>query len=96
MDNSFDVQCVEGISQQTIGSLNGGVFVITYAEYLSNGLQVPNDGLDIRLIHKRYAAHLWKYGEAKAQKSYARNIKDPRRSKPNSIAPNKEQLVHIE
>ncbi|PHT70688.1 hypothetical protein T459_25792 [Capsicum annuum] len=69
-----------------------GPFVAAYAEYLSNGLQVPNDGLDVKLLLKRYAALLWKYGEAKAQKSYATDVKDPRRSKPNFIAPDEEQL----
>ncbi|PHT83504.1 hypothetical protein T459_11947 [Capsicum annuum] len=64
--NPFDVQYVDGIAQQTIGSLDCGPFVAAYAEYLSDGLQVPNDGLDARLLHKRYAALLWKYGEAKA------------------------------
>ncbi|PHU27310.1 hypothetical protein BC332_05642 [Capsicum chinense] len=39
---------------------------------------------------------LWKYGEQKAQKSYASDNKDPRRAKPNSIAPDEEQLVHTE
>ncbi|PHT36006.1 hypothetical protein CQW23_23706 [Capsicum baccatum] len=46
MGNLFDVQYVEGISQQTIGILDCGHFVVVYAEYLSDGLQVPNDGLD--------------------------------------------------
>ncbi|PHU19444.1 hypothetical protein BC332_10595 [Capsicum chinense] len=53
MANPFDVQYVDGIIQQTIGSLDCGPFVATYAEYLSNGLQVPNDGLDAGLLHKR-------------------------------------------
>ncbi|PHT59811.1 hypothetical protein CQW23_02174 [Capsicum baccatum] len=44
--NPFDVQHVEGISQQTIGSLNYDLFVAAYAEYLNDRLQVPNDGLD--------------------------------------------------
>ncbi|KAF3644490.1 putative protein EIN4-like [Capsicum annuum] len=66
MDNPFDVEYVEGISQQIIGSLNCGPFVVAYAEYLSNRLQVPNDGLDIELLCKRYAALLGKYGEGKA------------------------------
>ncbi|PHT66440.1 hypothetical protein T459_30865 [Capsicum annuum] len=66
MGNLFDVQYVEGISQQTIDGLNCGPFITAYAEYLSDGLQVPNDGLDARLLHKRYAALLWKYGEAKS------------------------------
>ncbi|PHT38658.1 hypothetical protein CQW23_22231 [Capsicum baccatum] len=94
--NPFDVQYVEGISQQTIGSLNCGPFVAVYAEYLSDGLQVPNDGLDARLLRKIYVALLWKYREAKAQKLYASDIKDPRRPKPNFVTPNEEQLVHID
>ncbi|KAF3631183.1 hypothetical protein FXO38_26766 [Capsicum annuum] len=69
---------------------------LAYAEYLSNGLQIPNNGLDVGLLHKRYAALLWKYGEAKAQKPYANDTKDPQRPKPNSIIPNEEQLVHID
>ncbi|PHT66258.1 hypothetical protein T459_30683 [Capsicum annuum] len=80
MGNPFDVKYVEGIAQQTIGSL----------------LQVPNDELDAGLLHKRYAALLWKYGETKAQKLYASDNKDPRRPKPNSVAPDEEQLVNIE
>ncbi|PHT36486.1 hypothetical protein CQW23_24186 [Capsicum baccatum] len=93
MANPFDVQYVDGIAQQTIGSLDCGPFV---AEYLSDGLQVPNDGLDARLLCKRYVALLWKYGEAKDQKPYATDVKDPRQPKPNSIALDEEQLVHID
>ncbi|PHU05089.1 hypothetical protein BC332_25911 [Capsicum chinense] len=78
MDNLFDVQYVDGIAQQTIGSLDCGPFVAAYAEYVSDVLQVPNDGLDAGLLHKRYDALLWKYREAKAQKAYATNVKDPR------------------
>ncbi|PHU00569.1 hypothetical protein BC332_30356 [Capsicum chinense] len=33
-------------------------FVAAYAEYFSNGLQVPNDGLDVGLLCKRYVALL--------------------------------------
>ncbi|PHT32536.1 hypothetical protein CQW23_28873 [Capsicum baccatum] len=50
MDNTFDVQYVYGIAQQTIGSLDCGPFVVAYAEYLSDGLQVHNDGLDAGLL----------------------------------------------
>ncbi|PHT44687.1 hypothetical protein CQW23_13845 [Capsicum baccatum] len=57
-DNPFDVQYVEGNSQRTIGSMDCGLFVATYIEYLSDGLQVTNDGLDAGLLHKRYATLL--------------------------------------
>ncbi|PHT54838.1 hypothetical protein CQW23_03324 [Capsicum baccatum] len=55
-----------------------GSFVTAYAEYLSDGLQLPNDGLDAGLLRKRYAALLWKYRETKSQKSYATDVKNPR------------------
>ncbi|PHU19588.1 hypothetical protein BC332_10739 [Capsicum chinense] len=96
MANPFDVQYIDRIAQQTIGSLDCGPFVAAYAEYLSDGLQVPNDGLDAGLLRKRYAALLWKYVEEKAQKPYATDVKDPRRLKLNFIALDEEQLVHID
>ncbi|KAF3651658.1 hypothetical protein T459_23404 [Capsicum annuum] len=96
MGKPFDVQYAEGIAQQIIGSLNCSLFIIDYAEYLSDGLQVPNNRLNARLLHKIYVDLLWKYGEAKAQKLYTSDIKDPRRPKLNFIAPDEEQLVHIE
>ncbi|PHU15160.1 hypothetical protein BC332_16365 [Capsicum chinense] len=73
-----------------------GPFIAVYAEYLSDGLQVPNDGLDAGLLRKIYAALLWKYEEAKAQKPYATDVKDSRRPTPNSVALDEEQLVHID
>ncbi|PHT36765.1 hypothetical protein CQW23_24465 [Capsicum baccatum] len=54
-----------------------GPLLDAYTEYLCYGLQVPNDGLDTGLLYKRYAALLWKYGKAKAQKRYTSDIKDP-------------------
>ncbi|PHU28860.1 hypothetical protein BC332_00953 [Capsicum chinense] len=54
-----------------------GFFIAAYTEYLNNELHVPNDGLKSGLLHKSYAALLWKYGETKAQKPYASDIKDP-------------------
>ncbi|PHT52951.1 hypothetical protein CQW23_07413 [Capsicum baccatum] len=96
MTNPFDVQYVDGIAQQTTSSMDGSPFFAAYAEYLSDGLQVPNDGLDAGLLHKRYVALLWKYGEAKTQKPYVTDVKDPRRPKPNFVALGEEQLVHID
>ncbi|PHT76122.1 hypothetical protein T459_19644 [Capsicum annuum] len=96
MGNPFDVEYVEGITQQPSGRLNCGHFVAAYVEYLSDGLQVSNDGLDFELLCKRYATLLWKYEELRAQKSYTSDIKDPGRPKLNFIAPDEEQLVHIE
>ncbi|PHU03570.1 hypothetical protein BC332_28821 [Capsicum chinense] len=75
---------------------NYGPFIAAYAEYLSDGLQVPNDGIDAELLRKRYVALLWKYREVKDQKPYTSDIKDPRQPKPNFVTPDEEQLVHID
>ncbi|PHU18216.1 hypothetical protein BC332_13911 [Capsicum chinense] len=58
MSNSFDVEYVEEIAQQPIGSLDCGLFVAAYVEHLSDGLQVPNNRLDAAVLCKRYAALL--------------------------------------
>ncbi|KAF3628248.1 hypothetical protein FXO37_29473 [Capsicum annuum] len=50
----------------------------TYLNYLSDELQIPNDGIDDGLCRKIYATLIWKYGEKKAQKPYVGDIKDPR------------------
>ncbi|PHT68138.1 hypothetical protein T459_27625 [Capsicum annuum] len=96
MGTPFDIKYIEGIAQKFSGSLNCGFFIAAYTEYLSDKLQVPNDGLNAGLLHKRYAILLLKNGEAKAQKSYVSDIKDPRPPKPNSIAMDEERLVNIE
>ncbi|KAF3634421.1 hypothetical protein FXO38_25141 [Capsicum annuum] len=77
-------------------SLDCGPLVAVYVEYLSDGLKVSNNGINTGLLRKRYASLLWKYREAKAQKSYASDIKDPRRPNSNFVAPDEEQLFHID
>ncbi|PHT40142.1 hypothetical protein CQW23_18996 [Capsicum baccatum] len=93
--NDYSKWIADGLLKHHAGR-DCGPFVATYVEYLNDGLQVPNDGLEAGLLRKRYVVLLWKYREAKAQKPYATNVKDPRRPKPNSIALDEEQLVHID
>ncbi|PHU14016.1 hypothetical protein BC332_15221 [Capsicum chinense] len=75
---------------------NYDLFITAYTEYLSDGLQVPNDELDAGLIRKRSTVLLWKYREAKVQNPYTSDIKDPRRPKSNFTASDEEKLIHIE
>ncbi|PHU11423.1 hypothetical protein BC332_18353 [Capsicum chinense] len=95
-DNSWDVEYVEGFTQQSSGSLDCGLFVAAYAEYLSDELYVPNDGLYAQLLYKIYANLLWCYGDMKVENWSISDIKDPRLSKPNSTPQDEEQLVNIE
>ncbi|PHT35992.1 Type I inositol 1,4,5-trisphosphate 5-phosphatase 2 [Capsicum baccatum] len=93
--NDYSEWIADGLLKHHAGR-DCGPFVAAYNEYLSDRLQVPNDGLDAGLLHKRYTSLLWKYREMKAQNPYATDVKDPRRPKPNSIALDEEQLVHID
>ncbi|KAG5600274.1 hypothetical protein H5410_031644 [Solanum commersonii] len=58
----FEVIHVTGIAQQTSNSLVCGLFVATYAEILSDGLQVPSYGIISQSLRMRYASILWNYG----------------------------------
>ncbi|PHU14642.1 hypothetical protein BC332_15847 [Capsicum chinense] len=93
--NNYSEWIVYGLLKHYVGR-DCSLFVAAYAEYLSDELLVPNDRLYARLLCKIYAALLWKHREVKVQKPYASGIKDTRRCKPNFIAPDDEQLVHIE
>ncbi|KAK4720316.1 hypothetical protein R3W88_018654 [Solanum pinnatisectum] len=64
--HSFEVIHVTGIAQQASNSLlyfliddipcsDYGVFVATYAEFLSDGLQIPSDGIISQSLRLRYA-----------------------------------------
>ncbi|PHU22277.1 hypothetical protein BC332_07384 [Capsicum chinense] len=75
--NNYTEWIADGLLKHHAGR-DCGLFVAAYVEYLNDGLQVPNDELDVRLLRKRYASLLRKYGEAKAQKPYGSDIKDPR------------------
>ncbi|KAF3642741.1 hypothetical protein FXO37_22358 [Capsicum annuum] len=49
-DTPFDVKYVEDIAQQVSGSLDCGVFVASYAEFLSDQMQNPSSNLDAEYL----------------------------------------------
>ncbi|KAH0642034.1 hypothetical protein KY290_033640 [Solanum tuberosum] len=80
--HTFEVRHVTGIAQQAINSLDCGLFVAAYAEFLSDGLQVPSYGIISQTLRMRYASLLWNYGILKARSSYVNNNEDPWRPRP--------------
>ncbi|PHT81780.1 hypothetical protein T459_14795 [Capsicum annuum] len=59
MANPFDVHMLTKLlNKPLVACKDCGPFVAIYVEYLSDGLKVPNDGLDAGLLRKRYAALL--------------------------------------
>ncbi|PHU25058.1 hypothetical protein BC332_03390 [Capsicum chinense] len=62
----FGVLIVENVPQQLSGSLDCGLYMVTYAEYLTFGKAVPCIDFDPDLIRIRFASLLWDYGTRKA------------------------------
>ncbi|KAG5590564.1 hypothetical protein H5410_041078 [Solanum commersonii] len=64
--HTFKVRHITGIAQQAINSLDYGLFVAAYAEFLSDGLQVPSYEIISQTFRMRYALLLWNYEILKA------------------------------
>ncbi|KAG5619618.1 hypothetical protein H5410_004836 [Solanum commersonii] len=62
-----------------------GLFIAAYAEFLSDGLQVPSDGISFETLRVRYALLLWNYGILKARSGYVSNNEDPQRPRPKKV-----------
>ncbi|KAM3396000.1 hypothetical protein P3S68_005006 [Capsicum galapagoense] len=92
----FRVEYVTGIAQQDSGSLNCGVVVAVYAEYLCEGLGIPSSGIDAQYHRMRYATLLCKYGFVNAEKRYFSENDDPPRSRSNFAQNEKICALHIE
>ncbi|KAF3683322.1 hypothetical protein FXO37_01923 [Capsicum annuum] len=74
-----------------------GVFVAGYAEYLSEGMNVPSNGFEAEYHRIRYATLLRKYGIQKAQKDYVTENDDPPRPRSRNIRiPGENKIVSIE
>ncbi|KAF3678321.1 hypothetical protein FXO37_04434 [Capsicum annuum] len=60
-------------------STNCGIFMVVYAEYLSEGLGIPCSGIDAQYHRLRYVSLLCKYGSEKAENRYFSENDDPPR-----------------
>ncbi|KAG5589629.1 hypothetical protein H5410_040143 [Solanum commersonii] len=69
-------------NKQAIVCKDCGLFLTAYAEFLSDGLQVPSDGISSETLCMRYASLLWNCEILKPQSGYVSNNKDPQRPRP--------------
>ncbi|XP_059295194.1 uncharacterized protein LOC132048304 [Lycium ferocissimum] len=65
--DKFDVVFVDNLPQQSPGSMDCGMYVAAYAEYLSQGEGIPHGDLDAELLRTRYGALLWDYAKRKME-----------------------------
>ncbi|KAM3344179.1 hypothetical protein P3S68_026271 [Capsicum galapagoense] len=94
--NPFEVKYVKNITQQDCDSLDCGVFVTGYAEYISEGMSVPSVDFESAYHHMRYASLLRNYDLRKANKGYVSKNEDPPRPRPTKhVIPNEMAIVRI-
>ncbi|PHT85473.1 hypothetical protein T459_07579 [Capsicum annuum] len=75
----FDVIFEENLPQQPSGSLDCGLFMVTYAECLSYGHKVIAIEFDPNALRTRYAALLWDYGIRKQEANAHSDVEAPLR-----------------
>ncbi|KAG5587277.1 hypothetical protein H5410_047711 [Solanum commersonii] len=72
-----------------------GMFIVAFAEFLSDEINVSYDSFRSDYLRKRYATVLWKYGLDKSNAGYVSDNNDPPRLKSvlNPVAEN--ELVNV-
>ncbi|PHT94033.1 hypothetical protein T459_01915 [Capsicum annuum] len=75
----FDVLFEDDLPQQLSGSLDCGVFMIMYAEYLSYGHKFIATEFNPNALRTRYAALLWDYGIRKQEANAISDVEVPLR-----------------
>ncbi|KAG5601685.1 hypothetical protein H5410_033055 [Solanum commersonii] len=60
-------------------------FVAAYAEFLSDGLQIPSDEIISQCFRLRYDSLLWNYGILQARSGYVSNNENPQRPRPKKV-----------
>ncbi|KAG5621709.1 hypothetical protein H5410_006927 [Solanum commersonii] len=59
----FDIVFIDNVPQQTHGTLDCGIYMLAFAEYLSYEQGIPAGNLDASFLRSRYATLLWNYGQ---------------------------------
>ncbi|WMV57792.1 hypothetical protein MTR67_051177, partial [Solanum verrucosum] len=91
----FMVEFAKDIMQQKSDSLDCGLYVATFAEYLSDQIEPSYVDFLPEYLRKRYGALLRSYGSEKAKGAYLSENDDPPKPKSVVTPPLEEDLVHI-
>ncbi|KAG5585101.1 hypothetical protein H5410_045535 [Solanum commersonii] len=93
-----NINVVPDYENKVVNIIKGdcGLFVAVYAEFLSDGLQVPPCGIIFQSLRMRYASLLWNYVTLKAHSDYFsinEDIERPRPEKTKSISLDENLMV---
>uniref|UniRef100_M1DGH7 Ulp1 protease family, C-terminal catalytic domain containing protein n=1 Tax=Solanum tuberosum TaxID=4113 RepID=M1DGH7_SOLTU len=94
----FNIEYVQDIMQQEDDNMDYGLYVATFAEFLSDQLVIPPDinGHLANYLRNRYAALLWRYGSDKFKGGYISENDDPPKPKGQFTTPTEQDFVNID
>ncbi|KAG5631757.1 hypothetical protein H5410_003474 [Solanum commersonii] len=91
----FMVEFAQDIMKQKSDSLDCGLYVATFAKYLSDQIETSLVDFLPEYLRKRYGTLLWSYGSEKAKGAYVSENDDPPKPKSVVTQPPEEDLVHV-
>ncbi|KAG5627783.1 hypothetical protein H5410_013001 [Solanum commersonii] len=91
-----DWASMEAYKDKETGEFDCGMYVATFAEYLSDEINIPSISFWSDYLHNRYATLLWKYGMDKFKTGYVSDNDDPTRPKSFYTIPAEGGLINIE
>ncbi|KAF3674827.1 hypothetical protein FXO37_06177 [Capsicum annuum] len=94
--HAFDVHIVDGIVQQSSDTLNYGLFVAGYVEFLSDRHQIPSSEFDPKKHRTRYLSLLWDYCVHKACTEYVCDNQDLPRPKHTFIRSEDTKMIDVD
>ncbi|KAG5592218.1 hypothetical protein H5410_042732 [Solanum commersonii] len=92
----FLVEYVQDIIQQGSDTLDCGLFVAAFVEFLSDEIPIQFNNFRFDYRRSRYAALLWNYGSEKAEAGYVSDNDDPSKTWGHFTPPNHDALVNLE
>ncbi|KAH0761454.1 hypothetical protein KY290_017527 [Solanum tuberosum] len=92
----FLVEYIQDIIQQGSDTLDSGLFVAAFAEFLSDEIPIQSNNFRSDYLRSRYEALLWNYGSEKAEAGYVSDNDDPSKPRDNFTPPNHDALVNLE
>ncbi|KAH0638726.1 hypothetical protein KY285_035312 [Solanum tuberosum] len=94
----FNIEYVQGIMQQEDDSMDYGLYVAAFAEFLSDQLVIPPDinGHLANYLRNRYATLLWRYGSDKFKGGYISENDNPPKPKGQFTTPTEQDFVNID
>ncbi|PHT70376.1 hypothetical protein T459_25480 [Capsicum annuum] len=83
------------LSWHLVDEVNYGLFVVAYAEILSDGHQIPSSEFDSGLHRTRYVSLLWDYGVNKSSNGYISGSQDPLSPKHTFIPSEDTEMIDV-